>query len=109
MSIWLLLFIMFVLANLPWVNSRWFLFIPLKNGKNAWQKVFEVLVYYVMSLMVAMAFEQQFSGDIYPQQWEFFVTTLSLFLVFSTPGVVYRYQWLPIQKNSVNNRRNAPI
>ncbi|HCD05232.1 MAG TPA: DUF2818 domain-containing protein, partial [Methylophaga sp.] len=36
--------------------------------------------------------------NIYPQQWEFFVTTLSLFLVFATPGVVYRHQWLPLQK-----------
>ena len=45
MSIWLMLFIMFVLANLPWVNSRLFLFIPLKNGKNAWLRLFEVVVY----------------------------------------------------------------
>lgn len=98
MSIWLMLLSMFVLANLPWVNSRLFVVIPLKNGKKAWLRVMEVTVYYFVALLVAIGFEQQFSGNIYPQQWEFFVTILSLFLVFTTPGVVYRHQWLPLQK-----------
>jgi len=98
MSIWLLLLIMFVLANLPWVNARFFLVIPLKNGKNAWWRLLEVMVYYFVALLVSVGFEQRFAGNIYPQQWEFFVTTLSLFLVFSVPGVVYRHQWLPLQK-----------
>lgn len=97
MLIWLLLLIMFVLANLPWVNSRLFLVIPLQKGKNAWLRLFEVVVYYFTALLISIAFEQQFAGNIYPQQWEFFVTTLSLFLVFSTPGVVYRHQWLALK------------
>ncbi len=98
MSIWLLLLIIFVLANLPWANSRLFLLIPLKNGKNAWFRLFEVVVYYFVALLVSIGFEQQYAGNIYPQQWEFFATTLSLFLVFTSPGVVYRHQWLPLQK-----------
>lgn len=98
MSIWLLLLIMLVLANLPWMNGRLFLFIPLKNGKNAWWRLLELMVYYVVALLVAIGFEQQYAGNIYAQQWEFFVTTLSLFFVFSVPGVVYRHQWLPLQK-----------
>jgi hypothetical protein len=40
----------------------------------------------------------QFAGDVYSQQWEFFVTTFCLFLVLATPGVIYRYQWLPMQQ-----------
>jgi hypothetical protein len=48
--------------------------------------------------LIAIAFETRYAGDIYPQNWEFFVTTFSLFLVFAVPGVVYRYQWLPLQE-----------
>jgi hypothetical protein len=86
-----------LIANLPWIGNRVFFVYPMQV-KPAWVRFFELLVYYLLSLVVAVGFEMRFSGEVYQQEWEFFVTTLSLFLVLSVPGVVYRYQWLPMQK-----------
>jgi hypothetical protein len=97
MSVWLMIALFLLLANLPWIGDRVFFIFTMKS-KPVWVRLIELLVYYLLSLLLAIAFEQRFSGDIYPQGWEFFVTTFSLFLVLAVPGVVYRYQWLPMQK-----------
>lgn len=97
--VWLVVVVFFILANLPWLNDRLFLVLKLKTIKGAWWRVLEVTVYYFIALFVATLIETQYSGDIYQQGWEFFVTTLSLFLVFAVPGVVYHHQWRPMQKN----------
>lgn len=96
--VWLVVLVYFVLASLPWVNERLFLVFKLSTPKGAWWRVLEVTVYYFAALLASIAIETKYSGDIYPQDWEFFVTTLSLFLVLAVPGVVYRHQWLPMQK-----------
>ncbi|EMR13194.1 transmembrane protein [Methylophaga lonarensis MPL] len=98
MSVAALLLLWFVLASLPWVNERTFVVIKVNTPKSAWIRLGEVVVYYFVALMVAAGFEQRFSGNIYQQDWEFFVTTLCLFLVLAVPAVVYRHQWLPEQQ-----------
>ncbi len=97
MSVWLMIGLFVLIANLPWIGNRVFFIWPLQP-KPVWIRLVELLVYYFISLLIGIAFEIRFSGDVYTQQWEFFVTTLSLFLVLAVPGVVYRYQWLPMQK-----------
>ena len=97
MSVAALLLLWFVLASFPWVNERVFVVIKLSSAKSAWVRLGELIVYYLVALMVAAGFEQRFSGNIYQQDWEFFVTTLCLFLVLAVPAVVYRHQWLPAQ------------
>ncbi|MCX4188511.1 DUF2818 family protein [Methylophaga sp. OBS4] len=97
MSIWLIIILFLLIANLPWIGNRVFFVFAMKT-KPVWVRLIELLVYYLLSLLMAIVFETRFSGDIYPQSWEFFVTTFSLFLVLAVPGVVYRYQWLPLQK-----------
>ena len=86
-----------LIANLPWIGNRVFFVFPM-HSKPVWVRLVELIVYYLLSLLIGAGFEIRFSGDIYTQSWEFFVTTLSLFLVLAVPGVVYRYQWLPMQK-----------
>jgi hypothetical protein len=98
MSVFTLLLIFFVLASLPWMTERPFLLLPIKKAKSILIRIIELLVYYLVALLVSIAFEMQFAGDVYSQQWEFFVTTFCLFLVLATPGVIYRYQWLPMQQ-----------
>jgi hypothetical protein len=98
MSPMILIILFLFIANIPWFTERVFLVIPLNKAKSAFIRLVELIVFYFASLLIAAASEIQFSGDIFPQQWEFFVTTFCLFLVLSVPGVVYRYQWLPIQK-----------
>ena len=97
MSVWLMLLVLLIIANLPWIGNRVFFIFPMKI-KPLWVRFLELVAYYFVSLVVGSLFETQFSGDVYQQQWEFFVTTLSLFFVLSAPGVIYRYQWIPMQK-----------
>lgn len=98
MSPIVLIILFLFIANIPWFTERALLVIPLNNVKSIFIRLVELVIFYFVSLLIAIAAEIQFSGDIFPQQWEFFVTTLCLFLVLSVPGVVYRYQWLPMQE-----------
>jgi len=93
-----LILVLFILANLPWLSNRLMLVFKLANGKSVLIRLIETIVFYFIGLMIAIAFEIQFSGDVYQQGWEFFVTTFSLFLVLAVPSLVYRYQWLTMSK-----------
>ncbi|PHS70747.1 MAG: hypothetical protein COB23_03495 [Methylophaga sp.] len=92
-----IILIFLVIANLPWISERAFLVFPLKAAKSALLRLIELVVFYFVSLLIAVGLETKYSGDVYPQTWEFFVTTFCLFLVLAVPGVIYRYQWLPMQ------------
>lgn len=94
MSSTTLILLFLIIANLPWFTERVFLVFPLNKVKSVLVRLIELIVFYFASLLIAIAAEIQFSGDVFPQQWEFFVTTFCLFLVLSVPGVIYRYQWL---------------
>ncbi|MDC9724380.1 MAG: DUF2818 family protein [Gammaproteobacteria bacterium] len=96
-----LILLFLVIANLPWFTERVFLVYPLQSVKSVVIRLIELVVYYFASLLIAIAAEIQFSGDVFPQQWEFFVTTFCLFLVLAVPGVIYRYQWLPMQQKEL--------
>jgi len=100
-----LILLFLVIANLPYITERAFLTVKLRTSKSVLIRLIELTVYYLVSLLIAIAAETQFSGDVYPQGWEFFVTTFCLFLVLAVPGVLYRYQWLPMNnkdKKTVN-------
>jgi hypothetical protein len=93
-----LILLFFVIANLPWFTERLFLVIPLTKNKSVFLRLIELIAFYFVSLVIATIFESRFSGgEVHPQTWEFFVTTFCLFLVLSFPGVIYRYQWLPMK------------
>jgi hypothetical protein len=100
MSSTTLILLFLIIANLPWLTERVFLVYPLQTAKSVLVRLIELLVFYFASLLIAIATEMRFSGEVYPQTWEFFVTTFCLFLVLSVPGVIYRYQWLSIQRKS---------
>jgi len=98
MSALLLIVIVFVLANLPWLTERFFLAFALSKEKSVLLRLVELLSFYVLSLVIATMAEMQFSGDVHVQEWEFFWSTFFAYLVLSVPGVVYRYQWLPLAR-----------
>jgi len=102
MSSTTLILLFLLIANLPWFTERLFLVYPTKQLKSVLLRLIELVVYYFVSLLIAIAAEIQFSGEVFPQQWEFFVTTFCLFLVLAVPGVIYRYQWLAIQKKDLH-------
>ncbi|MGE0081387.1 MAG: DUF2818 family protein [Thiohalomonadaceae bacterium] len=91
-AVWLLVAVAFVAANLPWVSERFFVVLTPKGGhKRAWQRWFEWLVLYAITGAVAVGLEQKLTGERYAQGWEFYATTLCLFLVFALPGFIYRH------------------
>lgn len=94
-STWILLIIAIVAANLPWIGERFFFFFnpPKAQGKRVWMRLLEWLVLYIVVGLIAMGLEQKATGNRYSQDWEFYVVTFCLFVVFAIPGFVYRYQF----------------
>ena len=79
----------FVAANLPWLTERLLLIFVFK--KTAWWRWFEWLVNYGVTSLLAMSLEHRLTGGLHNQQWEFYVATLCLFMVFALPGFIYHY------------------
>lgn len=98
MSPLVLILLFFIIANIPWFTQRFMLGFKFAKGKTAFMRLVEVVVFYLLSLVIAGMSEMRFSGDIHPQQWEFFATTFCAFLVLSVPGLIYHSQWLPISR-----------
>lgn len=91
-SVWLVIGLAFVAANLPFVNERLFALLPWPRdgAKSLWLRLLELLLLYLLVGVVGLGLEQH-AGQIAPQGWEFYAITGSLFLTFAFPGFVYRY------------------
>lgn len=84
------------LANLPWLNTRFFVFFTSPGGhKQIWMGLIEWFAYFILWLILAFGVEKKLMGDITRQGWEFYVVTLCLFVVFALPGFIYRYDLRP--------------
>ncbi|MGD7033963.1 DUF2818 family protein [Alkalicoccus sp. WONF2802] len=59
--------------------------------KNAWWRWLEWLILYGLIGLLAVFLEYRQNGVIHRQDWEFYETTLSLFVVFALPGFIYHY------------------
>ncbi|RFA30580.1 hypothetical protein CAI21_05960 [Alkalilimnicola ehrlichii] len=91
-GILLLFLVAFVAANLPWLTERvFFVLRPPAHGKREWIRLLEWAVLYVLVGLIGRGLEYQLTGQIQPQDWEFYVTTLCLFVVFALPGFIYRH------------------
>ena len=90
-SVVLLVLIALVAANLPWLSGKVFIFLPApKQGKRNRICWLEWSVYYFLVGLVAMGLEYKATGGTHAQDWEFYVITLCLFLVFALPGFLFR-------------------
>ncbi len=89
-SVWLVVLMALVGANLPFVTDRVFALIPAKRSKTLLIRLVELVVLYFVVGGVALLLEQSV-GQIYPQRWEFYATTAALFLTLAFPGFVFRY------------------
>lgn len=80
-----------VAANLPFLNERWLLAGPAaRPRKPLWGRLLELLLLYFLVGGLALALEHR-AGQIYPQGWEFYAVTATLFLTLAFPGFVHRY------------------
>ncbi|MDP3519958.1 MAG: DUF2818 family protein [Hydrogenophaga sp.] len=89
-AVWLVILVALVAANLPFVNNRWLAVGPSTAEKTWWQRLFELVVFYLMVGGLGLALEQH-QGQIYPQGWAFYATTGALFLTLAFPGFVWRF------------------
>lgn len=91
-SMYILLLVAFVGANLPFLSDKLFFVVTLKK-KHAAYHLLELAVFYFLVGGLAYVLEKQGSLVVHPQEWEFYATTVCLFLVFAFPGFVIRYFW----------------
>ena len=91
-SIWLVILAALVAANLPFMNERWLIAGPVAAapGKPIWGRLAELVLLYMIVGGLALLLERR-SGQIYPQGWEFYAITATLFLTLAFPGFVWRY------------------
>ena len=88
---WIVIVLMAVLSNLPFFTESVFGVLRLKQGiKPGFVRLFELLVLYLIVLGIARAIESSI-GNAFPQGWQFYATTVCLFLVLGFPGFVFRY------------------
>lgn len=91
-SIALLLVMALVAASLPWLSERVLFVLPAPaHGKREWVRLLEWLVLYGVVGLAATGMEVRQHGQRYEQDWEFYVTTLCLFLVFALPGFIWHH------------------
>lgn len=89
-SVWFILSVTVIAANVPFFNQKVLLLFPLKVTKSLGIRLLELVVFYFLVGGMALMIERQ-SGQIAPQGWEFYAITAALFVTSAFPGFVYRY------------------
>lgn len=89
-SVWLVVVLSLLGANLPFLSQRVMAVWPPKGIKTLWMRLIELFVLYFLVGGIALVLEQA-AGQIYPQRWEFYATTATLFVTLAFPGFVFRY------------------
>lgn len=89
-SVWFVVGLALVAANLPFVTNRLLGLVPMALPKSLPIRLAELLLYYLLVGGIGLLLEQR-AGQIAPQGWEFYAITGALFLTLAFPGFVYRY------------------
>jgi hypothetical protein len=89
-SVWLVVLLALLVANLPFISNRLFGVLALKTPKNLAIRLGEMVFWYLLVGALGLYLEQR-TGQIAPQGWEFYAITGTLFLTFAFPGFTYRY------------------
>ncbi|MCL2875409.1 MAG: DUF2818 family protein [Betaproteobacteria bacterium] len=104
-TVWIVVGLACVAANLPFLFER-VLFIWFRSsGKGFGWRFLELLVLYLVIGGLAFLLEKNAYGSIYPKNWQFYVATLCLFLVFAFPGFVYCHLWRRNRRRAVETPR----
>lgn len=90
-SIWLVIVAALVAANLPFLNQRWLVVGPAAQpAKPLWGRLGEMVLLYLLVGGLGLLLERR-AGQTYPQSWEFYAVTATLFVTLAFPGFVYRH------------------
>lgn len=90
MTVWLVILVAALGANLPFITQKLFLFVTLAQPKTGWWRLVELVVFYFVVGGLGLMLENR-AGQIAPQGWEFYATTAALFVTLAFPGFIYRY------------------
>ena len=89
-SIWLVIVVALLGANLPFFSQRLLAVVPLGRPKKLALRFAELIVFYFLVGGLGLLLEQRI-GRIAPQGWEFYAVTGTLFLTLAFPGFIWRY------------------
>lgn len=89
-SVWLVMLMALLTANMPFVSNRVLAVYPLEGSKNLALRLGELLLWYLLVGGFGFYLEQR-NGQISSQGWEFYAVTATLFITFAFPGFTYRY------------------
>lgn len=89
-SVWLVIVLALLAANLPFLSQRLLAIVPLPAGKNLAIRLAELVVLYFVVGGIGLLLERRL-GQIAPQGWEFYAITGTLFITLAFPGFVWRY------------------
>lgn len=89
-SIWLVILLAFVAANLPFLNQRLLAVVPVAKPKSLALRLAELVLMYFLVGGIGLLLEKR-AGQIAPQGWEFYAVTGALFITFAFPGFIWRY------------------
>lgn len=88
-SVFVLLLTAVAFANAPFLTRRVFGFFGTEE-KSLGARLGELVVAYFLVGGVGLLLEQT-AGQIFPQGWEFYAITGTLFVTLAFPGFVFRY------------------
>ena len=90
-SVWVVLLVALLAANLPFFTERLLGLIPLRGAtKSLAIRLGELVLLYFIVGGIGLLFEGRV-GQIAPQGWEFYAVTAALFIVLAFPGFTWRY------------------
>ena len=89
-SVWLVIVLALLAANLPFLSQRLLAIVPLAAGKNLAIRLAELVLLYFVVGGLGLLLEKRL-GQIAPQGWEFYAITGTLFITLAFPGFVWRY------------------
>ena len=92
-SVWLVIVVAFLAANLPFANQRLLGVLALKRPvKPLGLRLAEMVLLYFLAGGLGLLLENR-AGQIAPQKWEFYAITGALFITFAFPGFIWCYLW----------------
>ncbi len=89
-SVWFVIALALLAANLPFFSQRLFGLMTLSAPKSLALRLGELVVMYFVAGGIGLLLEHR-AGQISPQGWEFYAITASLFVTLAFPGFVWRY------------------
>lgn len=89
-SIWVILIVAAVAANLPFLSERVLFIGPPRHPKGLGWRLLEWLLLFGLVLALGMGLEARL-GQRHPQSWEFYVVAACLFATLAFPGFVWRF------------------